>query len=134
MMSEIGVTLLHLLMRRSAATMPVAMASCLSKVEEVKQAMIGWAVFAFLMLVACGVNPGRAAHLWGLMPAVALCRGNESVDVMKYAYHRGGGEISMDSCRTQMMGCQFGHRKLVMRMLVGKEFVRVTADCWFIRL
>jgi hypothetical protein len=41
-MSETGVTLSRFLMRRSTATVPVAMASCLSVVEEENQAVIGW--------------------------------------------------------------------------------------------
>jgi hypothetical protein len=36
------VTLSRFLMRRSTATVPVAMASCLSVVKEENQAMIGW--------------------------------------------------------------------------------------------
>jgi hypothetical protein len=40
--SDIGVTLSRFLMRRSAVTVPVVMASCLSVVEEENQAVIGW--------------------------------------------------------------------------------------------
>ncbi len=71
-MSEIGVTLSRFLMRRSAATEPVAIASCLSVVDKLNQAVIGWVGWAFLELVAQGVNPERAARLRGLLSALAL--------------------------------------------------------------
>jgi hypothetical protein len=91
-MSEIGVTLLGFLMRRSATTVPVAIASCLSPVREENQAVIGWVAWAFLAgtVVRFGLGAGvKRMYLW-------------------YAYRGGGVEISVGSCWMQVTGCQFG--------------------------
>ncbi len=59
-MREIGVTMSHFLMMRSAVIVPVVMASCFVVAEEVNQAMIGWVLAAaFLAFVARRVKCGE---------------------------------------------------------------------------
>jgi hypothetical protein len=71
-MSEMGVTLPHLLMMRSAVVVPALKTTCFLVVKEVNQAVIGWIAAAFLVFMACGLKSGRAAHLQRLPSALAF--------------------------------------------------------------
>lgn len=82
-------------------------ASCFLVIEDLNQAImvVGWMLAAFLVFVAQGVKPERAAHLSRLMLAMTSlpeCKGQRAaLDVVMYKKYGIGIEILLDLCRMQ---------------------------------